>query len=299
MLNQAMITIPQKIRDDLFLNPGVKIEYVKEENPFFPKYRIQQSLKPFWGKRQNEYLISSQGQVTVPKYILDELKVQSKDELILESSDEGLVLTRSPWHQFQDIILEYRPRFYSDIENDSLMIVTRNEEDPQVDRFVFVNAETFELLKHLYRRLQLTYGSDNQKDVSWVRIPYAADQGISIAYENNGGSTNFTVTKLGGKYLADSLLSRLWTQRIPFRMDHHVIHYLDGKEQISESTNSKNFIQVLGVFRRNAKKIGKDHSTLADPRTVIIELFSGDLVIFHDTRPALEFWPINIHELER
>ncbi|MDN8593065.1 AbrB/MazE/SpoVT family DNA-binding domain-containing protein [Paenibacillus sp. 11B] len=284
MDKQVSVTIPWQARQDLTMFPGYRVEYVKEENQYTTYYKIQRSIKPVFslGKKHQDYLISTQGQITVPRYILEDLNIRSKEELAVEFMGEGLILVKSCWQKFHDLLLEIRPHFYEDLDNDTLTIVRRNDPDPGAERFVWVDTGTFKLFRYLHGKLRRLYAQENL----WFKIPGVGDIELSLMLREN----ELVLTKLGYKYLPDPLLSRLWNERVPFEINKNEIRYTENKVLKVQPIHEKSFQELLDIFRRNASKF-KYHEKHEESKVEMLELHSGDWVNYHSSNQMIEYWP--------
>ncbi|MFM9280854.1 AbrB/MazE/SpoVT family DNA-binding domain-containing protein [Paenibacillus jiagnxiensis] len=288
-----LITIPYSARYRLGLDDqGSRIQYVEHEGSFEKFYWIepvQQPMFPF-GKQEQGYRVTSQGQVTVPKYILETLQIQNKEELWIDFDVDNrrLSLRKSHVHRFQEILLSLRPNFYEDRENELLTIVGRDEAAEGDDRLLFVERSQFNQLCRLYRVIKERYEAGT--NTSWVGVPDVGDQGISINLDETVVPSQLIVTKLGDKYLSDPMVAKLWRERIPFHMiDNKISYYNEGKKQEHDVTPRK-AREIMQIFNRNAKQYGsfKD-STGQFVETVLF--YTGDMVIYRRINKSLEFLP--------
>lgn len=292
MDKQVLVTIPHTARYQLDLDQGNNIRYIEQELKFWKVFTMEVANKPMFpfGQRAPEYRVSSQGQVTVPKYVLDALNIKSKEELSIEYDeiDRKLTVVKSFQRQFEEILLSYRPNFYEDRNNELLTIVGRDEIGQGDDRLLFVDRYEFDKLKKLYLKLKQKYEPNTEKP--WVGVPDLGDQGLSIFLNESNNPSQLTVTKLGDKYLSEPMVAKLWRERIPFFMDEKKIYfYIEGKKQEHDVT-PRQAQEIMKIFQRNAKQIGS-YKDAFDQLVETALFYTGDMAIFRSPKNTVEFLP--------
>lgn len=292
MDKQLQITIPQAARNELGLDQGGSICFVEQEYKYWKKFNIESASKPRFpfGQRVPEYRVSSQGQVTVPRYVLDALGIENKEELYLEYNEaqHSLTLARAFHRQFEDVLLSLRPNFYEDRENELLTLIQENGLGSNNDRLLYVNSYEFSKLRSLYSKLRHIY-EPASKD-SWIGVPELGDQGLSITLDETVKPTQLVITKLGDKYISDPLVSRLWRERIAFILEMNKIYYTDQGEMHVQEVDSNQAKNIMRIFNRNAKKFGYYRDAVGRLVETVI-FYTGDMAVFRSPRHAIEFLP--------